>query len=205
MGLFAGLNLPCYLEPRLLRRYETLIKEHMRVNPSYAPGIKALANHQQTWGASQAAWRFFNNDNASFPLLSCPLLALARQAAATSSSRYLLVAHDWCRCNFASHNSKLDKAKLSHKHDIGYELQASLMIDGASGRPLAQLGLNLHTEQGSSCAGKSSRSRNSHIWMNWSPASGGRSSLVWKSRWCTWSIVRPTRFPTCVSWYIAAG
>ncbi|BBU05661.1 MULTISPECIES: transposase [Aeromonas] len=148
MGLFAGLNLPCYLEPRLLRRYETLIKEHMRVNPSNAPGIKALANHQQTWGAPQAAWRFFNNDNASFPLLSCPLLALARQAAATSSSRYLLVAHDWCRCNFASHNSKLDKAKLSHKHDIGYELQASLMIDGASGRPLAQLGLNQHTEQG---------------------------------------------------------
>lgn len=148
MGLFAELKLPCYLEPRLLRRYETMIKEHTLVNPSNAPGIKALANHQQAWSASQAAWRFFNNENASFPMLSGPLLALAREAAAASSSRYLLVAHDWCRCNFASHSSKLDKAQLSHEHDIGYELQASLMIDGATGRPLAPLGLNLHTGQG---------------------------------------------------------
>ncbi|HED2912989.1 TPA: transposase [Enterobacter hormaechei subsp. steigerwaltii] len=148
MGLFAELNLPCYLEPRLLRRYETLIKEHTVVNPSNAPGIKALANHQQAWSASQAAWRFFNNENATFPMLSSPLLALARQAATASDSRFLLVAHDWCRCNFARHNSKLDKAQLSHERDIGYELQASLLIDGASGRPLAPLGLNLLTEQG---------------------------------------------------------
>ena len=114
MGLFAELDLPCYLEPRLLRRYETLIKEHSLVNPSNAPGIKALANHTQTWSASQAAWRFFNNDNATFPMLCSPLLALAREAAATSSSRYLLVANDWCRCNFARHNSKQDKLKFSN-------------------------------------------------------------------------------------------
>ena len=148
MGLFAELDLPCYLEPRLLRRYEILIKEHSLVNPSNAPGIKALANHTQTWSASQAAWRFFNNDNATFPMLCSPLLALAREAAATSSSRYLLVAHDWCRCNFARHNSKQDKLKLSHARDIGYELQASLLIDGLSGRPLSPLGLNLHTASG---------------------------------------------------------
>ena len=148
MGLFAELNLPCYLEPRLLRRYETLIKEHSLVNPANAPGIKALANHQQTWSASQAAWRFFNNDNATFPMLSSPLMALAREAATASRSRYLLVAHDWCSCNFAHHRSKLDKAQLSHARDIGYELQASLLIDGVSGHPLAPLGLNLHTASG---------------------------------------------------------
>lgn len=148
MGLFAELNLPCYLEPRLLRRYENLIKEHSLVNPSNAPGIKTLANDKQTWSASQAAWRFFNNDNATFPMLSSPLRALAREAAATSSSRYLLVAHDWCRCNFARHNCKSDKVQLSHARDIGYELQASLLIDGISGRPLAPLGLNLHTASG---------------------------------------------------------
>lgn len=108
MGLFAELNLPCYLKPRLLRRYENLIKEHSLVNPSNAPGIKALPHDKQTWSASQADWRIFNNDNATFPMLGSPLRALAREAAATSSSRYLLVAHDWCRCNFARHNCKPD-------------------------------------------------------------------------------------------------
>lgn len=79
-------------------------------------------------------------------MLSTPLLALARQAAA-SDSRFLLLAHDWCQCNFARHNSKPDKAKLSHERDIGYELQASLLFDDASGHPLAPLGLNLYTQQ----------------------------------------------------------
>ena len=126
MGLFTELELPCNLEPRLLRRYETLVKEHTIVNPSNAPGVKALANHQQAWSFTQAAWRFFNNDNVTFPMLAEPLFALAREAATTSNSSFLLVAHDWCRCNFRKHNSKLDKTQMSHALDVGYELQASM-------------------------------------------------------------------------------
>ena len=148
MGLFTELELPCNLEPRLLRRYETLVKEHTIVNPSNAPGVKALANHQQAWSFTQAAWRFFNNDNVTFPMLAEPLFALAREAATTSNSPFLLVAHDWCRCNFRKHNSKLDKTQMSHALDVGYELQASLLIDGSSGKPLAPLGLNLVSSRG---------------------------------------------------------
>ena len=148
MGLFAELELPCNLEPRLVKRYETLIKEHTVVNPSNAPGVKALANHQQAWSFTQAAWRFFNNDNVTFPMLAEPLFALAREAATISSSPFLLVAHDWCRCNYRKHNSKLDKTQMSHAQDVGYELQASLLIDGTSGKPLAPLGLNLVSSLG---------------------------------------------------------
>ncbi len=148
MGLFAELELPCNLEPRLVRRYETLVKEHTIVNPSNAPGVKALANHQKAWSFTQAAWRFFNNDNVTFPMLAEPLFALAREAATTSSSPFLLVAHDWCRCNYRKHNSKLDKTQMSHAQDVGYELQASLLIDGKSGKPLAPLGLNLVSSHG---------------------------------------------------------
>ncbi|MFP2428824.1 flagellar biosynthesis protein FlhF [Enterobacter ludwigii] len=125
-----------------------MTEAHIRpVSPS-APGVKALDAHHQVWGASQAAWRFFNNENASFPLLSSPLLALAREAAVSSDSPYLLVAHDWSHCNFPGHKSKTDRARLSHEHDIGYELQASLLIDCNTGYPLAPLGLNLRTEHG---------------------------------------------------------
>ncbi|HAT1683915.1 TPA: transposase [Klebsiella oxytoca] len=145
---FTELNLPCFLEPRLLRRYEMMTEVHIRpVSPS-APGVKALDGHHQAWGASQAAWRFFNNENASFPLLSGPLLALAREAASAFDSQNLLVAHDWSHCNFPGHSSKTDRAKLSHEHDIGYELQASLLIDSTTGYPLAPLGLNLRTAHG---------------------------------------------------------
>lgn len=37
---------------------------------------------------------------------------------------------------------------MSHALDVGYELQASLLIDGSSGKPLAPLGLNLVCRRG---------------------------------------------------------
>lgn len=116
------------------------------MNPSNAPGIKAPANHQQAWSATQAAWRFFN-ENVAFPMLSTPLFAVAREAASTSSGSYMLVAHDGCRINFSRHNSKADKVQFSHARDVGYELQASL-LDGVTGRPCAPFGLALLTKQG---------------------------------------------------------
>ena len=50
MAIFAEINLPCHLEPRLLRRYEIMTEAHIRpVSPS-APGVKALDAHHQVWG-----------------------------------------------------------------------------------------------------------------------------------------------------------
>jgi len=37
---------------------------------------------------------------------------------------------------------------MSHERDVGYELQASLLIDSRNGHPLAPLGMNLRTEDG---------------------------------------------------------
>lgn len=148
MGMFSELGLCCYLEPRLVKRYEILVKENMTVNPANAPGVKALANHQQAWSSTQATWLFLNNENVTFPMLSGPLLSLGRAGISQSSGKYALVAHDWSRINYSGHHSKADKTQMTHERDVGYELQASLLIDSHNGHPVAPLGMNLRAEDG---------------------------------------------------------
>ncbi|RJY00834.1 hypothetical protein D5R81_20070 [Parashewanella spongiae] len=148
MDLFAENNLSCLLESRLKERYQILIKEHLNVAPKLAQGVKALSHHESAWSNTQGAWRFFSNDNVTFPALSLPLLQSARQELASSHSSYGLVAHDWCRNNYLKHDSKLDKTQMSHEKDVGYELFASLLLDSDTGQPIAPLGLDLKTEKG---------------------------------------------------------
>ncbi len=115
MDLFAENNLSCLLESRLKERYQILIKEHLNVAPKLAQGVKALSHHESAWSNTQAAWRFFANDNVTFPALSLPLLQSARQELAAIESSYGLVAHDWCRNNYLKHDSKLNYLRLSRR------------------------------------------------------------------------------------------
>ena len=148
MGLFEQHALFCHLEPRLKKRYEGLIQDHLNVSPKLAQGVKSLSHHQTAWANTQAAWRFFNNDNVGYPLLSQPLFQAARAELSAAESRYGLVAHDWCRCNYNKHHAKLDKTKMSHDKDVGYELYASLLINSETGEPIAPLGLELTNSKG---------------------------------------------------------
>ena len=58
MTLFEQHQLPCILEPRLSKRYQALVMEHMTVNSTNAPGAKLLEHHTQSWTSTQASWRF---------------------------------------------------------------------------------------------------------------------------------------------------
>ena len=148
MDLFTQNSLTCSLEPRLRRRYELLLKDHLNAAPKLAQGVKALSHHETAWANTQAAWRFFNNDNVTYPQLSAPLLQSAHKELAECRSEYGLVAHDWCRNNFLRHRAKTDKAQMSHDKDVGYELFASLLLSSENGQPLAPLGVDLTTGKG---------------------------------------------------------
>ena len=76
------------------------------------------------------------------------MLGLARARVKETQSRYVLMAHDWCRINFSKLQSKFDKTQMSHALEVGYELQASLLVDADKGEPIAPAGLNLLTEKG---------------------------------------------------------
>jgi hypothetical protein len=125
-----------------------LIKDHLNVAPKLAQGVKALSHHETAWSNTQAAWRFFNNDNITYPQLSLPLLQSARKELNSCATEYSLVAHDWCRNNYRGHRAKTDKTQMSHDKDIGYELFASLLLSSEDGQPLAPLGLDLTTGKG---------------------------------------------------------
>lgn len=164
MDLFAQNNLSCLLEPRLKDRYQILIKEHLNVAPKLAQGIKTLSHHKSAWANTQAAWRFLDNDNVGFPQLSLPLVQSARNELQANSSAYGLVAHDWCRNNYLRHASKLDKTQMSHDKDVGYELFASLLLNSDTGQPIAPLGLDLKTEDGTySCREFESQETKPHL------------------------------------------
>ena len=148
MDLFEQNNLSCFLSSNLRNRYHVLVKEHLNAAPKLAQGVKTLSHHETAWANTQAAWRFFDNDNVGFPQLSLPLTQAARQELSANESSYGLVAHDWCRNNYLGHDSKLDKIQMSHDKDVGYELFASLLLNSDTGQPLAPLGLDLKAEQG---------------------------------------------------------
>lgn len=164
MTLFEQHQLLCILESRLSKRYQTLIMEHMTVNSSNAPGVNALNHHTQSWSSTQATWRFYHNEDVTFPMLSGPMLGLARSGVKESQGSYVLMAHDWCRINFAKHQSKLDRTEMSHELDVGYELQASLLVDTSTGAPIAPAGLNLLTKNGIyQCRNQELQSKQSHL------------------------------------------
>lgn len=97
-------------------------------------------------------------------MLSSPILGLARAGVKETQSRYVLMAHDWCRINFSKHHSKFDKTQMSHALDVGYELQASLLIDADTGEPIAPAGLNLLTDKGIyQCRSEDIQPKQSHL------------------------------------------
>jgi len=131
------------LEPRLQRRYQQLIKEHLQVAQSVAAGLNALPGSAQSFASTQAAWRFYSNQSVSLQTLAQPLWQQARQEVATQCDSYGLIMHDWSHLNYNQHTRKLDRVQLGHSHDHGYELQSALVVSDRNGAPLAPVWQNL--------------------------------------------------------------
>lgn len=134
------------MEPRLQRRYLQLVREHMKSANRNAAGPALLPGKNQAFSATQATWRFLSNPNVSLLDLVEPLREVGRQAAIQSESEYMLLAHDWCKIDYKKHIAKKkDLGQITHKHDIGYEMSTSLLIDGASGASVAPMQMHIKT------------------------------------------------------------
>lgn len=124
-----------------------LVESHLRAVSGLAAGVASLPSAGSAFAATQAAWRFLNNERVSFPALVEPLREAGRRGVAESQAKFVLLAHDWCKLGYAA-GSKRDLVQLTHQTDIGYELTTTLLISAGDGCPLAPMEMHLKTAQG---------------------------------------------------------
>jgi hypothetical protein len=143
----SGLALPA-LERRLQRRYLIMVQSHMRSAPELAAGVASLPSAGTAFAATQAAWRFLNNERATLSRLAEPLREAGRRRAGGSHAPFLMAIYDWCKLAFEHPNGKRDLTQLTHSTDIGYELLAVLLVSADDGSPLAPMEMHLKTADG---------------------------------------------------------
>lgn len=114
---------------------------------STAAGAKALPDQASAFASTQTAWRFYQNPHVSLDDLAEPLVKEAINSTQKHCQDYSLVAHDWSHINYSKHKSKQDTYAMTHKRDVGYELQSSLLISDKNGAPLAPIAQNLVTAE----------------------------------------------------------
>lgn len=131
------------IERRLQRRYVTLVKSHMHTGSRTAAGMSLPHSTKGAFTATQAAWRFFNNDHIVLSDLMEPLRHVGREATKESTSPYSLLVHDWSKLGYSAHRSKKDIVQLTHKDDTGYELTTALLVSADTGSPLAPMEVHL--------------------------------------------------------------
>lgn len=136
------------LEPRLQKRYRTLVQSELRSAPRLAAGVASLPKLSSSFAATQAAWRFLNNERIGLPALAEPLRKAGLSGARESSADFVMVAHDWCKLSFEHPRGKRDRIQLTHATDVGYELTTALLVDAQNGRPLCPMELQLKTADG---------------------------------------------------------
>lgn len=85
---------------------------------------------------AQKLWRFCTNPRVEETALIEPMHQVIRREAAEQPG-VLLAIHDWSTLSFGGHDSKTDRATLTHKHDLGYDLATVLMARGSDGAPIA--------------------------------------------------------------------
>ena len=136
------------MEKRLQTQYQTQIKSHMKAATRSNPGPHCPVDVEKTTSASQNLWRFLKNDRVSLEKLIEPLRKLGRDGCRNSQSKFVLVAHDWCKLDYKSHaNRKSDLLQLTHKTDIGYDLTTALLVEADTGITLAPMQIHLKTSE----------------------------------------------------------
>jgi len=124
------------------------VKGHTATLQDVAAGIRSLPDAADSFAATQAAWRFFRNEDTTLPVLMQPLLQVADAAARSTCSEVALVACDWCQLHYARHSSKADRTTLMNQHDLGYELHTALLISDVDGSPVAPVHQSLRSAEG---------------------------------------------------------
>jgi hypothetical protein len=128
-----------------------MVQSHLRSAPALAAGVASLPGKGQAFAATQAAWRFLNNDRVTLPALVGPLREFGRTRVAATTPPFAMLVHDWCKLTFRpgrAEGGKHDLVQLTHGNDVGYELTTALLASADDGRPLAPMELHCLTGGG---------------------------------------------------------
>jgi hypothetical protein len=136
------------VEPRLKRRYDQLVQEHVAPLQAVAAGLRAVPRLQRSFASAMAAWRFWANPRVCLKDLAQPLLEAARAAAPHECLDYALVVMDWSQLHYNTHTGKQDRVELTNSKDLGYELLTALLLSDQDGQPLAPLCQDLRGADG---------------------------------------------------------
>jgi hypothetical protein len=136
------------LDPRLQRRYQQLVQEHLGQAKATSAGLRPLPTETTAFASTQAAWRFWRNRRVTLPHLTQPLLDCVHTAAQQDCLQYLLVVHDWSHLDYVGHHSKGDRLTGAHPGEVGYEAQVALAVADTTGCPLAPVYLGLQATNG---------------------------------------------------------
>lgn len=79
------------VDPRLIKRHQQLVLEHINSSERLSAGLKALPDRISSFARTQAAWRFFGNESVSLSVLQEPLTAAAHEGIASHCNRYALL------------------------------------------------------------------------------------------------------------------
>lgn len=124
------------------------MKEHLNAGNRLASGLKVLPATRSVFASTQAAWRFYRNEETSLKILSGPLFQAGIEGVSESCKEYVLAIHDRSHINFRHNKNRSDQIQMSHKNDAGYELQSTLFVSDTTGSPLAPVVQNLKTADG---------------------------------------------------------
>ena len=122
--------------------------EHLNTSEKLSAGLKAIPNKISSFASTQAAWRFYANEKVSLSMLQNPLIAAAHEGIATHCAEYALCIHDWSHLNY-KHANKTDTYAITHKTDVGYDLQTSLIVSDQTGQRIAPVAQRLVCADGS--------------------------------------------------------
>ena len=79
------------------KRYLIMVQSHLRSAPELAAGVASLPSTSEAFAATQATWRFLNNERVGMPELIEPPREVGRGRVRELKSRFALLVHDWCK------------------------------------------------------------------------------------------------------------
>ena len=120
----------------------------MNASEPLSAGGKSLPNKTTSFASTQAAYRFYNNESVTLPVLQEPLTLAAQSGIIAHCTSYALCVHDWSRLAY-KHANKSDRYAITHATDVGYDLQTSLIVSDSTGIPIAPVAQRLVSANGS--------------------------------------------------------
>ncbi|MCL2349142.1 MAG: transposase, partial [Planctomycetaceae bacterium] len=106
-----------------------------------------------SFAATQATWRFLNNERVTPQELVKPLRMFAKTQFAKTTvtgcpgEGFVLLVSDWSKLKYGDHRAKKDVVRLTHETNIGYELTTHLLVNAQNGQPIAPLEMHLRTAE----------------------------------------------------------